>query len=123
MAPKKYRSEAFGGADHYPQTLVGILSDFDSIPRPRSFYNSLRPSAQKRFQGAMQACPAVGMVPHTFEGVYGRDMVSTDHMQKARVRKFHTIAYGGQTVSAVSGSVVENRAYGGHFLLASNSTR
>ena len=41
----------------------------------------------------MQACAAVGMVPHTFEGVYGRDMVSTDHMQKARVRKFHTVAY------------------------------
>ena len=53
----------------------------------------------------------------------GRDMVYTGHMQKSRVRTFHTIAYGGQTVSAVSGSVVENRAYGGHCPLASNSTR
>ena len=66
----------------------------------------------------MQACPAVGMVPHTFEGVYGRDMVSTDHMQKARVRKFHTVAYSGQTVSAVSGSLLLNRLYVGHFPLA-----
>ena len=92
MAPKKYRSEAFGGADHYPQTLVGILSDFDSIHDSEAS-KFLQFSAQKRFQGAMQACPAVGMVPHTFEGVYGRNMVSTDHMQKARVWKFHTVAY------------------------------
>ena len=66
----------------------------------------------------MQACPVVGMVPHTFEGVYGRDMVSTDHMQKARVQKFHTVAYSGQTVSAVSGSLLLNRVYVGHFPLA-----
>ena len=65
----------------------------------------------------MQACAAVGMVPHTFEGVYGRDMVSTDHMQKVRVMKFHTVAYGGHTVSAVSGSAALNRAFEGHFSL------
>ena len=45
-------------------------------------------------------------------------MVSTDHMQKARVRKFHTVAYSGQTVSAVSGSLLLNRLYVGHFPLA-----
>ena len=65
---------------------------------------------------------AVGMVPQSSKSGSGRDMVYTGHMQKGRVRKFHTIAYGGQTVSAVSESVVENRAYGGHFPLASNST-
>ena len=39
---------------------------------------------------------------------------------KARVRKFHTVAYGGHTVSAVSWV---RCAFGGHFSLASNSTR
>ena len=68
-------------------------------------------SGQKRFQGTTQACPAVGMVPHTSEGVYGRHMVSTDHMQKARVRKFHTVAYGGHTVSTVSWSAALNRCH------------
>ena len=63
-------------------------------------------SAQKRFQGATQAFEAVGMVPHSSKIRNGRDMVSTYHMQKARVQKFHTVAYGGQTVSEVSGSVV-----------------
>ena len=43
---------------------------------------------------------------HSSKGGSGRDMVSTYHMQKARVQKFHTVAYGGQTVSEVSGSVV-----------------
>ena len=68
-------------------------------------------------------CPAVGMVPHTSEGAYGRDIVSTDHMPKARVQKFHTVAYDGQTVLAVSGSAALNRAFECHFPLASNSTR
>ena len=63
------------------------------------------------------------MVPHTSEGAYGRDIVSTDHMPKARVQKFHTVAYDGQTVLAVSGSAALNRAFGCHFPLASNSTR
>ena len=49
---------------------------------------------------------AVGMVPQSSKSGSGRDMVYTGHMQKGGVRKFHTIAYGGQTVSAVSGSVV-----------------
>ena len=66
---------------------------------------------------------AVEMVPQPFEGGSGGHMVSTDHMQKARVRKLHTVAYGGQTVSAVSGSAALNRAFGCHFPLASNSTR
>ena len=62
------------------------------------------------------------MMPHPFDGISGRDVVSTDHMQKAKVRKLHSVAYGGHTVSAVSGSTVSNRAFGGHFPLAGNST-
>ena len=80
-------------------------------------------SGQKRFQGTTQAFPAVGVAPHPFDGGCGRDMVFTDHMQKARVRHFHAVAYGGQTISAGSGSAVLNPAFGGHFPLASNSTR
>ena len=75
-------------------------------------------SAQKRFQGATQAFEAVGMVPRSSKGGSGRDMVSTYHMQKARVWKFHTVMYGCQTVSAVSGSLLLNRLYVGHFPLA-----
>ena len=45
-------------------------------------------------------------------------MVFTYHMQKTRVQKFHMVAYGGQTVSAVSGSLLLNRLYVGHFPLA-----
>ena len=51
-------------------------------------------SVQKRFQGATQALEAVGMVPQSFESRNGRLMVSTGHMQKARVRNFiwsHTV--------------------------------
>lgn len=33
----------------------------------------------------------------------GRDMVSTDNMQKARVQKFDLVTYGGHAISAVSG--------------------
>ena len=80
-------------------------------------------SGQKRFQGATQAFEAVWMVPQPSKGGSGRHMVSTDPMKKARVRKFHTVAYGGHTVSTVSESVVLNRAFGGHFPLASTSTR
>ena len=72
-------------------------------------------SGQKRFQGATQACPAVKMVPHTSEGVYGRHMESTNHMHKVRVRKFHTVAYNGETVSAVSWSRVAILLRGEHF--------
>ena len=68
-------------------------------------------SAQKRFQGATQAFEAVGMVPRSSKGGSGRDMVSTYHMQKARVWKCHTVMYGCQTVSAVSGSLLLNRLY------------
>ena len=75
-------------------------------------------SAQKRFQGATQAFEAVGMVPRSSKGGSGRDMVSTYHMQKARVWKCHTVMYGCQTVSAVSGSLLLNRLYVGHFPLA-----
>ena len=57
------------------------------------------------------------MVPHSSKIRNGRDMVSTYHMQKARVQKFHTVAYGGHTVSAVSGSAALNRAFEGHFSL------
>ena len=72
---------------------------------------------QKRFQGTTQAFKAVWMVPHPFDGGRGRDMVSTDHMQKARVRKLHLVACGDHTVSAVSGSNMSNCAFGGHFFL------
>ena len=63
-------------------------------------------SGQKRFQGATQANPAVWMIPQAFDGGSGKDMVFTDHMQKAAIQKFHLVAYGGHTVSAVSGSAV-----------------
>eukprot|EP00966_Prymnesium_polylepis_P064229 1488903-Prymnesium_polylepis.3 len=78
---------------------------------------------QERFQGTTQASPAVRVVPRPSDGGSCRGMVSTDHMQKARVRNFHAVAYGGQTDSAVSGSAVLNPEFGGHFPLASNSTR
>ena len=50
--------------------------------------------------------PAVGMVPHPSNGRNGRGMMSIDLMQKARVQKFHLVAYSGHPVSAVSGSAV-----------------
>ena len=49
------------------------------------------------------------MMPHPSDGRNGRGMASTDLMQKARVQKFHLVAYGGHVVSAVSGSAVLNR--------------
>ena len=61
-------------------------------------------SAQKRFQGATQTFQVGRIVPHPSGGGNGKYMVSTDHMQKASVQKSHTVAYGGQTILAVSWS-------------------
>ena len=48
------------------------------------------------------------MVPPLFEGGSGSLMVFTNHMQKARARKFHMVSYGGHAVSAVSCSTVSS---------------
>ena len=86
----------------------------------RSFEQSL---VRNGFKVRCKRSRLFGMVPQPFDGRSGKDMVPTDHMQKSRVRELHLVAYGGHTVSAVSGSTVSNRAFGGHFPLAGNSTR
>ena len=45
-------------------------------------------------------------MPHPSDGGYDRDMVSTDHMQKARIQKCHLVTYGGHTVSSVFWTIV-----------------